>query len=122
MNHLANSTVSPLPSLERQNTIDSQIRSRIELELSKLRQEEENVRKEIELTLQKENLSYERGASTDKQDRVTDKSHTATHSAVLIGDLEELHQKVEKFHSNRSKCSTTQVAEELVSCYKYALC
>lgn len=126
MNHLADNAASPTPSPERQSSIDAHVRARIQSELEHLRQQEDEVKAEIERALEKENLDREKAmageesASEDSEDG-TSEAGRVRNSAVLLGDLEELRTKVERFQSRRalSEFPAVQAASEaVVSCYK----
>ena len=124
MNNLVDSTAVPAPSAERQSTIDAQIRSRIEAELQHLRQEEEEVRLQIERALEKENLDRERamaGQEGDAAEGAEAAAGSVRSSAALMGDLEELRQKVDRFQTRRALTEFPDVvakSEAVVNCYK----
>ncbi|EKM55821.1 uncharacterized protein PHACADRAFT_256713 [Phanerochaete carnosa HHB-10118-sp] len=123
VNDLVDHSVSPAPSPERQSSIDAQIRSRIQAELQHLRQEEEHVREEIEHALEKENLDRERAMAGEESDAVESEGETGRvrSSAALMGDLEELRQKVERFQTRRALHEFPEVqakSEAVISCYK----
>ncbi|KAK4058427.1 hypothetical protein OIO90_000585 [Microbotryomycetes sp. JL221] len=63
-------------------TLDQHIQSRIQSELKRLREQEAQVRQEIERALEKENLDREKGSN--------ESSAGLAHSASLLKDLEEL--------------------------------
>lgn len=113
---------SPEIPHDRQLTIDAHIRARIQSELTHLQQEEERVRDEIEHALEKENLDRERALAGEES--ASDKAGPAgsvKSSAALMGDLEELRQKVEKYHArqNSEELSTVRAkGEEVILCYK----
>ncbi|KAH7921482.1 hypothetical protein BV22DRAFT_1072217 [Leucogyrophana mollusca] len=120
VNHLTDRMVSPETTPERQTTLDSHVRSRIQAELEHLRTEEDNVRKEIELALEKENLDHEMnltgGIATgeDTHDKVMS-------STALLGDLEEIRTKVDRFQTRQQLSdfpSVKESGEAVVSCYK----
>jgi len=107
---------------ERQSTLDAHIRSRIQNELEHLKQEEENVRLEIERALEKENLDRERSmageASAGEDSGATGSIKS---SASLMGDLEEIRGKVDKYQARRDLSQFPDVRENgeaVVSCYK----
>ncbi|KAL5511482.1 hypothetical protein ACEPAH_4699 [Sanghuangporus vaninii] len=126
VDHLVDAAASPSPTPQRQSSIDAQIRARIHSEVSRLQQEEEDIRKEIELSLAKENLDLEtRGAghSDDGGDGglLEEDVHKALNSNVILGDLEEVRQKVEKYRSKREDVEQNpaeQAAKALSSCYE----
>lgn len=122
VNHLADNVAAPEPSPERQATIDAQIRSRIHSELEHLRQEEDQVREEIERALEKENLDKER-AMAGKEHEVADGAGGVKSSAALMGDLEEVRQKIERFQARRTLSDFPEVqsrSNAVVDCYRYA--
>ncbi|OCB91383.1 P-loop containing nucleoside triphosphate hydrolase protein [Sanghuangporus baumii] len=127
MSHLADAAASPSPTPQRQSSIDAQIRARIHSEVSRLQQEEEDIRKEIELSLAKENLDLEaKGAGHSDDDDgdgglLEEDAHKALNSNVILGDLEEVRQKVEKYRSKREDVEQNpaeQAAKALSSCYE----
>jgi MICOS complex subunit MIC19 len=121
VNHLTDNSASPSPSPERQSTIDAQIRSRIHAELEHLRQQEEEVKGEIERALEKENLDREAAMAGEESEAENDESGRVRNSAVLLGDLEELRTKVDRFQSRQALSEFPEVlaaSEAIVSCYK----
>lgn len=123
VNHLEDTKASDALSPQRQSTLDAQIRSRIQSELEHLRHQEEEVREEIERALEKENLDRERSMAGEESE--SDEEETAAgsvrSSAVLMGDLEEVRQKVERFQSRRALSEFPEVqakSEAVVSCYR----
>lgn len=141
VNELVDTSAAPAPSAERQSTIDAQIRSRIQVELQHLHQEEEVVRLEIERELEKENLDRERAmaghegaaAASEEGGEVeageAGEAGNVRSSAALMGDLEEVRQKVERFQTRRALAEFPDVqskSEAVVNCYKcvvrFSLC
>lgn len=128
MNHLSDRLNSSNISPERQTTLDSHIRSRIQADLERLREEEDHVRHEIELALEKENLEQEKRMAGEASERDEDESALGSvkSSAVLMGDLEEIRSKVDRFHSRQEVegiRAVKQKGEAVVSCYRYvSLC
>lgn len=122
MNHLTDNTASSNPTPERQSSIDAHIRSRIQAELEHLRQEEEDVKQEIERALEKENLDRERSMAGEESEAGEDGSAGKVRSsAALLGDLEELREKVDRFQSRKALGEFPEVqaaSEAVVSCYK----
>ncbi|KAH8117146.1 hypothetical protein DFH11DRAFT_1573347 [Phellopilus nigrolimitatus] len=122
---LAETASASGPPLERQSCLDVQIQSRIHAELSRLRQEEEEVRREIELTLEKENLDHEvkasdRGGVKDGETDSCD-SQKVLNSTVLLGDLEEVRQRVERLRTKQEAATqdpALRTAQAVYSCYK----
>ncbi|KAL5529388.1 hypothetical protein ACEPAG_5373 [Sanghuangporus baumii] len=129
VNHLADAAASPSPTPQRQSSIDSQIRARIQSEVSRLQQEEEDIRKEIELSLAKENLDLETSGVGHSDDGgggggtglSEGDMHKALNSNVILGDLEEVRQKVEKYrskHDDVERNRAEQAAKTLSNCYE----
>ncbi|KAI0811095.1 hypothetical protein BC629DRAFT_1589840 [Irpex lacteus] len=123
VNHLTDNSASPAPSSERQSSIDAQIRNRIQAELEALRQQEEEVKHQIEQALEKENLDRERSLAGEESDSENEGSEAGSvrNSAALAGDLEELKAKVERFQSRQALSEFPEVqaaSEAVVTCYK----
>ena len=122
VNSLVDNTAAPVPSAERQSTLDAQIRSRIDAELAHLRQEEDDVRREIERALEKENLDRERAMAGEESEGAAEaEAGGVRSSAALAGDLEELRTKVDRFHARRALSEFPEVAEKaeaVVTCYR----
>lgn len=101
---------------ERQFVIDSHIRERIQNEITALRAEEETVQLEIHRVLEKENLDREMGMIEDGS------THGGLKTSVaLIGDLEEIREKVDRFQTRRQLgdfLSTKETGESIATCYK----
>lgn len=123
MNHLADSASSASGVAERQSTLDARVRSRIDTELLRLREEEVQVRREIEGALEKENIDHELHGSTQapvaQDDSEEGSERVALHSVTLLGDVEEIRQKVDKFHSKHVELDlAAQAAQDVVQCYR----
>jgi MICOS complex subunit MIC19 len=107
---------------ERQTTLDEQVRSRIQSELKRLREEEENVRRQIESALEKENLDRERSMAGGQDDEAAESTtNSVGSSAALMGDLDEIRSKVDRFHAKRDLAEYPIVkssGEAVVSCYR----
>jgi MICOS complex subunit MIC19 len=116
VNYLADREVSPEISPHRQTTLDAHIRARIQSELDSLQAEEKSVRQEIERALEKENLDRER----EKEDDTSTLGDVKA-SAALLGDLDEIQRRVEKYKSRRElggSLAARASGEALLSCYK----
>ncbi|KAG6865287.1 hypothetical protein C0991_003747 [Blastosporella zonata] len=114
VNQLSDKLDSSETSPERQSSLDAQIRSRIQSEIDALKEQEEQVRREIELALEKENLDREKGVSEDGSERIPS-------SLELMGDLEEIRGKVDRYQSRRDLTDFPEVksaGEAVVSCYR----
>lgn len=117
VDQMSNRLASPEPTPERQSTLDAHIRSRIQAELVQLRKEEENVRQQIESALEKENLDRERAMAQD-----ADESGGVKSSAALLGDLEEIQSKIDRFKSRKNLADFPALKEHqqaVIACYKY---
>ncbi|KAF9070303.1 hypothetical protein BDP27DRAFT_1323809 [Rhodocollybia butyracea] len=112
---------SPVPTSERQSTLDDQIRAKIKDEVGKLRREEEAVQKQIHTALEKENLDRERDGAGELADGTDSGIGAVKSSAALMGDLEEIRGKIERFQVRKSLQDWPQVREsreKLVECYR----
>ena len=127
VNHLADASAGPTPSPERQSSIDAHIRGRIQAEISRLKQEEEDVRRQIETSLEKENLEHETRGLTGKEEgeereiAPSGGSQETLNSTILLGDVEEVRQKAAKYHQKReeeAESPAIQAANSVLSCYK----
>lgn len=102
--------------------MDAHVRSRIHAELEHLRTEEENVRREIEQALEKENLDRERSMAGEASEEDVDGAlGDVKTSASLMGDLEEIRRKVDRFQVRRELGDFPAVKENgeaVISCYK----
>jgi altered-inheritance-of-mitochondria protein 13 len=84
-----------------------------------LRQEEEAVRKEIEHVLEKENLDREKAMVGETSDEAG--SGAVKSSAALMGDLEEIQNKVDRFRARRDLGDFPTVKASgaaVISCYR----
>jgi len=101
--------------------LDAHIRSRIQNELEHLRQEEENVRQEIEQALEKENLDGEKIMAGEASEGDGSAIGGVKSGAALTGDLEEIRKKVDRFHSRRDLSDFPGLkanGEDVTSCYR----
>lgn len=121
VNHLSDHLASPDTPPERQSTIDAHIRSRIQSELERLREEEAQVKEEIERVLEKENLDRERAMAGEESEADDGAAGGVKSSTALMGDLEEVRRKVEKYHARHNLEGLSEVqakGEAVTSCYK----
>ncbi|KAG2066132.1 hypothetical protein BDR04DRAFT_1107248 [Suillus decipiens] len=120
VNHLSDHSMSPDTSPERQSTLDAHVRARIQAELQHLRAEEESVQKEIELALERENIDREMSsAGGEPSDEVAEGD--VKNSMTLMGDLEEIRTKVDRFQARRRLSDYPAVkdsGEAVVLCYR----
>lgn len=130
MNQLADRMESPETTPERQSILDAHIQARIRDELEQLKRDEEIVQKEIEQALEKENLDREAGmageASADS-DSDGGQAGRVRNSAALLGDLEEVRAKIEKYQANKKTAEYPEVEASgaaVAECYRCvcALC
>lgn len=124
MNHLSDRLNSSETTPERQTTLDSHIRSRIQADLQRLREEENHVRHEIELALEKENLEQEKRMAGEASEHNENESAIGSvkSSTALMGDLEEIRSKVDRFHSRQEFegiLTVKRKGEAVISCYRY---
>jgi len=115
--HLQESAGSPGTSPERQSTLDGHIRTRINAELGRLREEERVVREQIEVALEKENLTRERTGTDDETEG------GANSSSSVQGALDEVQKRVNRFHAKRDLGGYPLVSEssqKLIDCYRWA--
>ncbi|GAA5858474.1 hypothetical protein JCM8547_007323 [Rhodosporidiobolus lusitaniae] len=114
ISHLQNQSLpsSAVPS-SRQEALDAHIQQRIASELARLREQEHQVRDEIERALEKENLDRERGAAAEKG---------LSHSSSLMKDLEDLEKRSAKLVKQRQETPEWRGVElnkeALVQCFK----
>ncbi|KIK81615.1 hypothetical protein PAXRUDRAFT_832721 [Paxillus rubicundulus Ve08.2h10] len=116
VDHLSDRLASPETTFERQATIDARIRAQIQSELKALRNEEENVQREIQRALEKENLDREIGGVGDGNVYTDIKN-----SSSLIGDLEEIRAKVDRFQTRNELDdlrSVKETGEAVALCYR----
>jgi altered-inheritance-of-mitochondria protein 13 len=109
--------MSPDTSPERQSTLDAHVRARIQAELQHLRAEEESVQKEIELALERENIDREMSSAEGEPSDEGDVKNSMT----LMGDLEEIRTKVDRFQTRRQLSDYPAVKESgeaVVLCYR----
>ncbi|THH27632.1 hypothetical protein EUX98_g6555 [Antrodiella citrinella] len=123
VNQLADNSASSTPSPARQSTLDSHIRSRIQDELTRLRQEEESIKQEIEHALEKENLDRERELAGEESATEDDAQAAGgvKSSAAMIGDLEDLKHKVDRYQKRRDDSSVSDLQAKslaVVNCYR----
>jgi altered-inheritance-of-mitochondria protein 13 len=108
----------------RQSLLDSGVRQRIMQDVAKLKDEEVDVQRQIELALERENLDRERsmagGASV-----VTDGESTVgvvKSSTALLEDLEEIRLKVDRYNVRQDLADHPDLkakSEAVIECYRY---
>jgi len=122
VNQLEDRLESPETSPERQSTLDSIVRGRIQSELQRLKQEEEDVRQQIEAALEKENLDKEKSMTEGGEEESPDSTvGKVSSSTALMGDLEEIKGKIDKYHDRRNLDNFPEIrttAEAVQQCYK----
>lgn len=103
----------PAPDLSRQEALDSAIQKKLHEELAKLRKQEKEVQKQIELALEKENL--------DKQAKPWFGRDKGQSSALLQQELERVRAQNEKYQ-RRSVTDYPELQEARVAmtqCFLY---
>ncbi|KAI0303448.1 hypothetical protein B0F90DRAFT_1372893 [Multifurca ochricompacta] len=113
---LSDTSLSPEVSPIRQAILDEGVRAKINAEASRLRDGEDIVRREIEAALERENLDRERGMTGDADEHGDIKNSTA-----LLGDIEEVRQKVDRYRARASLTDHPEVkkaGETIASCYR----
>ncbi|KAJ2924418.1 hypothetical protein H1R20_g12688, partial [Candolleomyces eurysporus] len=121
VNQLSDNLETTETTPQRQSLIDSHIRARIQGELEHLRREEEDVRQQIEHALEKENLDREKGMAGDASANDGTTSGDVKTSAALFGDLEEIRNKINKYHAKRDLSEYPEVqaaGSVLAECYR----
>jgi altered-inheritance-of-mitochondria protein 13 len=111
----------PETTPERQLILDGHIRERIRDELEHLKRDEDNVRREIEHALERENLDRE-SSMAGEAPKGESTVGGIKNSVSLLGDLEEIRTKIDKYQSNRRAPEFLGVEESGVAvaeCYKY---
>ncbi|EJD53420.1 hypothetical protein AURDEDRAFT_157992 [Auricularia subglabra TFB-10046 SS5] len=109
VNQLSDQLTSPTVTPERQATLDTHIRGRIQAEVAKLREQEQDVMRQIASALEKENIDRER--ALDGAD-----------SASLRHDLEQIQARVKAFEGRRRLAElypeVKTSRDALIACYK----
>lgn len=123
MNHLSDHLASTETTPDRQTTLDAHIRARIQADLQHLQEQEELVRREIEVALEKENLEKEQSMAGEASGEQGEESTSGSvrSSTALMGDLEEISSKVDRYHSRHELEGIQAVKEKgeaVVSCYR----
>ena len=136
---LSDTSLSPEVSQTRHAILDQSVRAKISAEAARLRGRNANdndnddhhdegvdiVQREIEAALERENLDRERGMAGDAvaADADADAAHgDVKNSTVLLGDLEEVRQKVDRYRVRASLADhlgVKEAREAVASCYQY---
>ena len=136
---LSDTSLSPEVPPARHALLDQAIRAKIGAEAARLRGQVgttadsdegggggggvDIVRREIEAALERENLDRERSMTGDEGDG--DGAHgDVKNPTVLLGDLEEVRQKVDRYRARASLTEHPEVKEAreaIASCYRYIL-
>jgi len=125
---LSDTSLSPEVPPARRALLDHDVRTKIGAEAARLRghgatddHDEAGVdivQREIGAALERENLDRERGMTGDAGEHGDVKNST-----VLLGDLEEVRQKVDRYHTRASLTehpAVKEAREAIASCYRYA--
>ncbi|KAJ3849262.1 hypothetical protein EV368DRAFT_85734 [Lentinula lateritia] len=118
---LSERQASTIPTSERQSTLDEHIRTRIQDEVKQLRKAEEEVQEEIRVALEKENLDREKAMAGQASEEGRAGAGSVKSSAALLGDLEEIRSRIDRFQIRKSLASYPGLKanqDALVSCYK----
>ena len=113
---LSDATLSPDVSPLRQAALDAGVRAKISAEAASLHNGDDVLRREIEAALERENLDCERSMAGDADEHGDVKNSTA-----LLGDLEEVRQKVDRYRARASLVDHPDVvkaSEAVASCYR----
>jgi len=113
---LSDATLSPDVSPARQAALDAGVRAKISAEAARLHEGDDILRREIEAALERENLDRERSMAGD-----ADETGNVKNSTTLLGDLEEVRQKVDRYRARASLADHPDVkkaSEAVASCYQ----
>ena len=128
---LSDTSLAPEVSPARRVLLDHDVRAKIGAEAARLRghggstddHDEATgvdiVQRELEAALERENLDRERGMTGDAGDG---EHGDVKNSTVLLGDLEEVRQKVDRYRTRASLTEHPEVKkarEAIASCYQY---
>ena len=106
---------APSPDTGRQEVLDSTIKQKIHEELTKLRKQEEEVQKQIQLALEKENIENQSKSWFSGGDK-------GQSSALLQQELDRVKQTIEKYNKQRDVSSfpgLKEARDAVISCYRY---
>jgi MICOS complex subunit MIC19 len=125
VDQLSESTLSsPQVTPARHAILDANVRAKINAEMARLQEGDDELRRVIHLALERENIDRERSSSTG-DDATTEEEHgNVKNSTVLLGDLEEVRQKVDRYRARTSLVDHPQVkmaSEAVASCYRLRL-
>lgn len=124
VNQLSDRLETPQTTPERQSVLDAHIRARIRDELEHLKKDEENIRREIELALEKENLDRETAMAGKASEEDESTAGSVKNSAVLLGDLEDIRSKIERHQSSKTAPEFPEVeahGKAVADCYKWVV-
>lgn len=104
---------APAPDAKRQEVIDSSIQEKIHAELSKLRKQEQDMQKKIELALEKENI--------ERQGKPWFGKDKGQSSELLQQELNRVKEQIEKFNKRSidSFPALKKAREDIIQCYRY---
>ncbi|KAH9967922.1 hypothetical protein BC827DRAFT_456755 [Russula dissimulans] len=138
---LSDTSLSPKVSPARHTILDQTVRAKISAEAARLRGQPPSddasnnnkgddgvdiVRREIEAALERENLDRERAMAGDSPSSSSDASThgDVKNSTALLGDLEQVRQKVDRYRVRASLTDHPEVKEAreaVLSCYQCVL-
>lgn len=104
---------APTPDAKRQETLDSAIQDKIHEELSKLRKQEQEMQKKIELALEKENI--------ERQGKPWFGNDKGQSSELLQQELDRVKSQIEKYYKRdlNSFPSLKEARDKVIACYRY---
>ncbi|KAI0259963.1 hypothetical protein BC834DRAFT_973870 [Gloeopeniophorella convolvens] len=115
---LSDPSASPDVSPARHAALDDDVRAKIAAELARLHEGDDAVRREIEAALERENLDRERGLAGDADAAAPG---GVKNSEVLLGDLEEVRQKVDRYRARAELADHPEIkraGEAVAACYR----
>ncbi|WFD40711.1 uncharacterized protein MJAP1_003699 [Malassezia japonica] len=103
---------APTPDAKRQETLDSAIQDKIHEELSKLRKQEQEMQKKIELALEKENI--------ERQGKPWFGNDKGQSSELLQQELDRVKSQIEKYYKRdlNSFPSLKEARDKVIACYR----
>jgi len=114
-NYITQEATSPNVPPARQSTLDDRVREKIQSGVSKLKEKESEIEQEIQNALNKETLEKK----VEESDQIVDGKVRS--SLSLQNDLDEIRQKVDRYHARREFAGVKEVeqkAQAVAECYK----
>jgi MICOS complex subunit MIC19 len=110
---------SPQVSPARHALLDANVRAKINAEMARLQEGDDELRRALQLALERENIDRER--SDDATTGIEEEHGNVKNSTVLLEDLEEVRQKVDRYRARTNLVDHPQVkmaSEAVASCYR----